>query len=528
MGRAPVNGQGSYPTDPVGPLEALTAGLGRPDFDWARRERLWSIDAEFMDIDRATLEQLSPANLNACVSTYGAGIAEFAFYTGTLLELDCRHGVTQSQLDALSRSLRGTARLRFRFELDKKQLLAEWFGDAPDNCMRYLYLFKSTFGHFLALASLRDLEALWADAPEAKVVIFVAAYEHVLDGPLLSIVGTLNQAPDWRSLVPSKPYSKERLNEIAAVRTDVLNWEESWVDFLTPLHLDVGAKVNSRVGVLLTAHWVNAVILYTAGRVTGRARPAQGCYVSPQQTVCLPLIEPASECLATEQDKGLLALRQLWEWSYEKGFAADRLDFVQILVGQSLSGVEPGDRCRALLSSGPAVYEGLRWHWRAFVEKKIEGYTDRVRELEDYVDKTVDAYADQVDKLIQGMAETLLTAVAAVLGTLVASLFGGEIDPFVFAIGMSLYALYVYVFPYRFRSRSQREHFSITTDGFRRRRQEFERYLYERRVEELIGDRVSRSQDRFRQWDRRATRTYRVVLGIAVAAAVLSSIAAVL
>jgi hypothetical protein len=129
----------------------------------------------------------------------------------------------------------------------------------------------------------------------------------------------------------------------------------------------------------------------------------------------------------------------------------------------------------------------LHWHWKAFIENKVDAYMSQVQALEDYVASTVQAFTGQVSALIKSLSDTMLAAVGALLGSFIAALFKDKFDPTIFVIGMLIYA--------------QR--------------------LYPENVDEIVGGQVAKSRRHFRRWFWATILAYAVVVFAAVMTAVL-------
>ena len=291
------------------------------------------------------------------------------------------------------------------------------------------------------------------------------------------------------------------------------------------MKLESDRPADDPIANALLVHFVNLVVLYTADRTVrwddGRL---EATYAGANQTVTFDLIRPG-----TLLDEGTQAsaswLIKIVEWAYEwadgRHWSKDRLPLVQIAVCQALRSAEPDDRCRLLMCNARNIFHELQWHWKAFIEGKVDAYIAKVKDLEDYVDKTVAAFADQVSAMIDSLSKTMLVAIATVLGSFVGAIFKDKFNPVIFIIGMTTYAAYVFSFPLAYNMIHTWGRYRTLVKGFEERRRRFEGHLYADKVKEILGQRVDGSQRRFVRWFGLTVGSYVVVILLAIIASVL-------
>jgi hypothetical protein len=201
------------------------------------------------------------------------------------------------------------------------------------------------------------------------------------------------------------------------------------------------------------------------------------------------------------------AVAAVVDWCYEAvpdrpetDMLGDRLPFVQTRVAQLLEGRPEQDRFAGLAVAMPAIAEGVQWHWRSFVEGRVNEYLDQVRELEKVVGETVARLSDQTSTLVKRLSETSLAAVAALIGSFIAATFKEPFQADLFRIGMFAYAAYVIVFPLTIGVLSAIGDSRVATRSFTAQRDNLANVLGDRRVDELVSNRTTRAESRFRFW----------------------------
>jgi len=511
---------GHWPVDPAAPLRAFGDALGIPVETWPAREELEQLTYSDSNLERAVASRLTLERITSLIEAYGEALT-CRFLLDDLPVLEVASGLSEADLERFRADTRHSPTVTLDLKLDKARLIEKWLGRNWRNelpgCQAFLYLYAEALESFM-IGPLRELErCLWGEETAQKVILLVPGREIRLNGPYLAVVGGawINKL---REVVLEELPDAKRVQVMYRTCREILKWEESWLHHLTPLHLKVGGQAppgDVITGALL-AHLDNLAILYTADRTTLQAnRRWVATYIGASQSVEVVLGDPPQHW-----DEGVWAsinsLIRLVEWAYDSRWSADRLPLVQVAVVQALRAAAPTVRYRLLLDNATCIFEGLQWHWKAFIENKVDAYTAQVRELEDYVADTMQAFADQSSAMVKSLSETMLAAVAALLGSFVAALFKDEFNPLIFRIGMVAYAAYVFVFPLIYTMSHQWGWYRMLVKEFAGRRQRFEERMYRDRVEEMVGTQFDDSRSRFKRWFIAILLTYLAVVVLAI------------
>jgi hypothetical protein len=507
-----------WPGRPQEPLLAFGAGLGIPPEVWAAREELRQISYTDPHVSREAAVGLTMEQFTPLLEAYADALT-CRFLLGELPVLEVIPGLNETALSDFDARTRLSPTVALELRLDKTRLLANWLGDAP-GCSLFLLLFTQALERLLA-GDLRGLESqLWGTETGRKAVLLAPGREIWLDGPYLAVLGGA-RIGDWRAAVPRQPSDAELPRRLYNTCRDTLKWQEPWLQHLTSLHLKLEGQAapDDPIVHALRTHLTNLIVLYTADRTALQAgRRWIATYAGAQQSVKVPLGDPR-ERLGPNSEEGARALMRLLEWAYDPRWANDRLDLVQIAVAQALHGAREEDRYRLLLHNSANIFDALQWEWKAFIERKMDVYTAEVRALENDVVETIHSFADQVAAMIKSLSETMLAAVAVLLGSFIAALFKADFNATVFRIGMLVYALYVLVFPLAYRMLHQWSCYRALSRGFAARRARFEELLYPQRVAGLVGTQITDSEARFERWFWATLVAYVVVILLALVAA---------
>jgi hypothetical protein len=506
-------------SNPAASLLAFGDALGINQAVWAEREELEQLIYSDEGFSRDAAAGLTMNQIDPLLSNYGDALT-CRFLLGDRVVLQIAPGLDESALEEFRRVTRHTPAVIFELLLDKTHLLGRWLGKFPA-CRPFLYLFPEALEQFLG-NQLGDLEKpLWGTDPGCKIILLVPRREIWLDGPFLAVVGGKG-IEEYHTVVPSAPPDASRVQAMYQACRDNLKWQESWLNHLTPLHLklDGASQPGDRIASALQVHLVNSIVLYSADRTVGSDGNWRATYAGAKKSVGLTLGDPQTP-LPEGTPSSVQNLLRTLEWAYDPRWTTDRLSMVQSAVADALHAAEPPVRYRLLLHNAANIYDGLQWHWKAFIEDKVDAYMAQVRALEDYVASTVQAFADQISAMIKSLSDTVLAAVGALLGSFIAAFFKDKFNPTVFRIGMLVYAFYVLAFPLGLNMLNQRARFRAMIEGLEIRQSRFEARLYRDKVKEIVGTQIDDSQARFLRWFRWTLVVYGIVIILAVIAALV-------
>lgn len=506
-------------SNPAEPLLAFGEALGIASEVWAKQEELEQITYTDLEYNQEkatsiTLEQIAPL-----IAAYHDALT-CRFRLDDLTVLDIVPDVDEASLEKFRDDIQNSPTVVFEFVLDKKRLVESWLESAP-GCHLFLYLFPKALESLLTSDLGRLENMLWGSETAHKVVLLVPDRDIWMDGAHLAVLGG-ERIGHWREAVSQPPRDADELRNMYETCQKNLNWQVPWLKHLTPLHLKVDGQIprEDLIAKALLVHQVNSIILYTAYRTVGdNDKPKLSTYAGASQSVELTLGNPADP-IEEKVLAGVSDLMEMLEWAYNIEWSADdRLPLVQIVVTRALHAASPTVRYHLLLHNAPNIFDGLKWHWKAFIEGKVDSYVSQVQALEDYVADTVQTFADQIAAMIKSLSDTMLAAVAVLLGSFIAALFKDEFNPTIFTIGMVVYAVYVLIFPLCYNMWHQWERYEAMCDNFKKRQMRFKERLYKDKVDAIVGTQVIDGQRRFKRWFCYTLLAYIVVIILAIAAA---------
>lgn len=506
--------------DPSRALITFGKHIGISKEIWTEHEELGKLTYNEPDFDRIKASNLTLDQIVPMVDAYGdALVCRFKVADMTILEID--PDVNIERVEEFLNKASQTSKLTFELRLDKSKLVEKLVDGTPPSCRLFLYLFPEALERFLSCELGRLEKSLWGNDITCKVMILVPKHEIWLTGPYLAVLGG-EQIEKWRNEVPPEPLDIERVKKMYLTCRENLKWQESWLQHLTPLHIKVEGKALPKdlIANALHVHLVNSIILYTADRTVGNTdKPEFSTYAKATQSVNLTLTNPKDQLKEEERD-GVRSLLKMLEWTYEPQWSVDRLPLVQISVVQALYVADPHVRYRLLMHNAANIFDGLIWHWKAFIEGRVDAYMSEVRALEDYIGDTSQAFADQTEAMIKSLSDTMLAAVGVLLGSFIAALFQNSFNQTIFIIGMAVYAAYVFIFPLVYNMSYQWHRYKTIDKEFKARHHRFEERLHPDKVKEIMGTNITESEHSFKSWFIATLLAYIIVIILAIYAAI--------
>lgn len=506
------------------PLLRLGAALGLQPDALAAVERADRLAGTF-DVASAAIASILATDLDAFVREYGrAGRLEIK--TGDLPDLTVAGGYNQDEFERL-RTEAGSQPSRYTavIELDK-EALASGLGQATDAATVRLFFFARVAEEHLRRGPRAIEQELWGDATK-RLVLVVLDEDTVSLGDHLSLLGGAYLDGVGKEITRPAPAD---LAGMAIRRNDYVGWDRELMTSLTPAHFrrepgDESTGVIRCIDKLV----VGLGAMYLCDRARSVQRPDGSRFVQAEfrgrEHVAFVPIRWDAELPAVELTH-VDAVADVVGWCYEvvperrsADMVGDRLPFVQTRVAQLLEGRLESERLSAFALAMPAIGEGVRWHWRSFIEGRVTEYLDQVSQLETAVGETVTKLSEQTSTLVKRLSETSLAAVAALIGSFIAATFKDPFQEDLFRIGMLAYAGYVLAFPLAVGVTSAIGEARVTGKMFGAQRKSLDAVLGESRVDELVAGRTADATDRFYFW----TKLISLAFALAATAAIVAA-----
>lgn len=504
------------------PLNRLSEYLGDSTPSWSSREEFEQIVYWNEDFNRSLAISI-PLSVYQELSTKFGDALTFRFSLGGSVVLDLSQPINQEVLDRFQDQTRQAVTLIIDFRVDKRALLESAFPDLAQSCKTFFFIYSETLERFIINSNLSQVETqLWGDQPDQKIVIIVPEKPVFLNGSYLAVVGG-EHLTSLDTIIPTNINDPLISKGVFERCENSVKWQTSFVRQITPLNLDFSilAGAEDPITRALLIHRINLVLLFTADRSIIRNRTWVSIFISSQQSVEIKLVN-REQNISENLICGAQVLFDLFNWVYDTNWkVSDRIPLVQIGIVQALIASDPDTRYRLLIENSKSIYDGLQWHWKAFIEGKVEEYVRQILDLELFVSDTVRTFAEQISVISKNLNETMLAAVGVFIASFVAALFTSDFNPTVFRIGLLVYAGYILVFPMIISMLQHYDQFKIYKEDFELRRKRFEDRLYKDKVEQIVGKQIDKSTARFKRSAIYTVSTYLLVTFMLIAAAII-------
>jgi hypothetical protein len=137
----------------------------------------------------------------------------------------------------------------------------------------------------------------------------------------------------------------------------------------------------------------------------------------------------------------------LARWVYGEDRVADRLTVLQVVVANALEGERRRGEGDGAPGQADDIAKRVEAAWKAFIEQKLDKFFGQLKQLEETIEATSRAYHEQVQALTKTLIDSMLAAVAVVVGSFIAAMFKTPFQPYVFWFGAGVYLAYLLVFP---------------------------------------------------------------------------------
>lgn len=439
-----------------------------------------------------------------------------------LLAIDAR--TAQQAIDALRTTLAGAGVQQVTVDLtiDKTALLEEL--EVQDPHARFvLYLLplalEAALGKPLDQVEKHVLGRCLGDR---KLLVFLPLVEIQLDGEYFAVLGG-RAADGWHSLCPKSPPDQAHVQSFHLRALDMVNWLRFNLAVLTPLQLMVQSsgdspdKLGKDLGRALFIKLAILSVAYTAGQVRAPHAPGgswTATYAADRYSSEVSWNDtPSAAAHALEElEAAAHSLGTLTQWAYTQDrYTRDRLTVLRTEFARSLESHPAGVDLHQLLTRAESLGKRVRTAWESFIQGKLDVYYSRVREVEQTVDETAKAYREQIGALCKSLTESALAAVGVIVGSFIAAVFSDKINLDVFRLGLGVYAVYLLIFPGIIGLTSSRQHFREIVSGFGKRREAFKPRLAEEEINSIVGDTLTKGENRYDSWFKVSVAVYPIV-----------------
>jgi hypothetical protein len=504
-------------TAPLADL-AEAAGISLTDF------QLGDSKKTFQRSPRVVTSQLAAIPWNvfrAVLDAYGDSVQLTLDYEDAPLEtIDA--SMDADSWHSISSALEPTGQYRIRVGIDKARLLdLNRFSDS--NICHFFFAER-----LLALLAEGppSIEAEIWDTPDISALVLTGDATVDLVGPLLRVTGGAHLGS---AAVPAAGIPADIIAGLREARRENVSVETATIGDLTPWHVQVSPAVacsgtGEEIRTQLEALHAQLCLLSLCDRARSSGAPtAARMEFRSTERLASVTADTTSASLRAVTVAQARALTSVVSWCYEdvrypavRNWTAQRIQFVQVRIAL-LAGTAPDiDQPTAILRAITDIDATKDMFWKGFLEDTVSNYLDRLRELDDVIDKTADAYGEQTSGITDTITNNVLAAVAAFIGSIIAAAFIKPFNADLFRVGIWAYTAYLVVFPACLGLSAQASRYHDLDSRFARRRSDYESLLGLDHVSQRIGTRITEARHRWQRFFAAAA-----ILYVAIAAAAI-------
>jgi hypothetical protein len=475
------------------------------------------------DVDVTLLAAIPWTILEALLDAYGDALALVVDYVGVPDQaIDVSMGAVG--WDQYRSSLEPTGQYRIRININKSRLL-DLARLSADNIVHYF--FASSLLELLNQGLPSIEKQVWRTA-DSPALVLVGDTDLHLTGPMLRVSGGVHLPG---AAIPPPGLQPNIVSSLRDARQELVSVEAPAFHQLTPWHLEIDSvTTDSPLGEDIRAKLVACFAQLCLVSVCDRARPGQTSTAARLEfrgaerlaSVTIDSAAPRMRAVITAEAQ---ALRSIVAWCYDdvlhpgpRTWTQQRLQFVQVRVARLVGAVPEADRLDALFRALIEIDATKDVFWKAFLEETVSDYLDHLRELDDVVDATADAYGDRTSAITDKLTTSMLAAVAALIGSFIAAAFSKPFNADLFRIGMWTYAAYLAIFPAGLGLWVQFTQYQDVGKRFAHRRDDFDMLLGAPYVLQRVGARINDARHRCQRFLVAALALYTIVVVAAIVA----------
>lgn len=389
----------------------------------------------------SALTELVAADCEALLQAFGASLTLRIHLDGALFYVQIIEGKIERPfkegLDKL-RKRPSTTDVQIELKIVKEVILQHLsLVNETYNSLFYFFWKKC---ESLLVAPFFQLDTTLFTAPSKPTLIVVSEAGAQFNGGLLQIIGE-DKAAGARLTPPI--ISKDLQEQLTRFYADDAS-RPSWMGFklkhLTPLHFigDWSGSSSEKVAKATTKCLLDLCILFTANRTSyeEQTHTFQSFFSNSDRTVKLQFDRQLSA------SRPEVKLAELSDW-ISSGKDQDRLTIFQTTCARTIVSEDPETAYNLFASSLANIYADACWHYRVFVDEKVDKHFEDIQKLSNYVAETAKKISENIDLVTKSVTDALLATIGVLVVTVLAALVKNDASTSIFMISLRVYAVYL-------------------------------------------------------------------------------------
>jgi len=389
----------------------------------------------------SALTQLTAADCGVLLQALGASLTLRIHLAEAVFYVQIEAGMSQRPFDEGLEEMRkrpGTTEVQIELKIAKAEILRQL--SLLRETHHSLFYFFWENGAKLLTAPLLQLDTLLFTAPSKPTLIVVSEAGARFKGKLLQVIGE-----DEASAVSQSPPAiskdlQEQLDRFYADEASRPGWIGFKLKYLTPLHFigDWSRTSNEKVSQATTKLLLDLCLLFTANRTSydEQSHRFQSCFSNSDRTIKL---EFDRQPLTLQPTK---LLTELADW-ISSGKDQDRRTIFQTTAARMLVSEAPAAAYTLFAQSLASLYAEACWHYRVFVDEKVDKHFEDIQKLSNYVAETAKKISENIDLVTKSITDALLATIGVLVVTVLAALVKNDASTSIFMISLRVYAVYL-------------------------------------------------------------------------------------
>ncbi len=389
----------------------------------------------------SALAQLTAPDCEALLQVFGASLTLEVHLVERSFYIQIEGGISQRTFDEGLADLRkrpGTTEVQVELKIVKEEILRQ-LSLLSETHHSLFYFFWENCANLLS-APLLQLDGLLFKAQSKPTLIVVSEAGTQFNGRLLQVVGEdkaggVNLTP----LIISKDV-QEQLTRFYADDASRPGWMGFKLKNLTPLHF-IGIWSSDRsdkVAATTTKYLLDLCILFTANRTSydEQTYTFQSFFSNSDRTVKLQFDRQQNA------SRPEIKLTELADW-ISSGKDQDRLTIFQTTCARMIASEDPTTAYNLFANSLAKIYAEACWHYRVFVDEKVDKHFEDIQKLSSYVAETSKKISENIDLVTKSVTDALLATIGVLVVTVLAALIKNDASTSIFMISLRVYAVYL-------------------------------------------------------------------------------------
>lgn len=375
--------------------------------------------------------------------------------------------------------------------IDKKSYVRKKFS-GNQNIRVILYLYEYGIINLLQ-SNFKTIEEALFQNRNVKSIIIILEKDICMSGDYIAFIGGNCIEKYYKKVLPNEPPDFNIINDIIKIREDTTKWIKIDTN-LTPFHF-FGEYFfeDSDLNKIIKNIFINFIILYLADKSKKTNKYITSTFIGTGQVN----VETLKNILNID-DNTLKCFKDLFIWAYKEN-TLDKSLFIRNIISLNLS-QENEKNYKILIEKIAHINNAILSNYKIYISNTIDKYFKIRKEAIDYSQSLSDHFNSQISEIINSVVKIMRDSVVAAVGTLLPYVIKPELSPFLFNVGLKVYALYVLLFPCIYTMSHNYLQFQSIIEDFEKRKIHFSEFMEEGNINDILISPIEKRKKQFKRW----------------------------